>query len=523
LLKNSSLDPEVSPEVVPLPERVGWSRAGCFSGSGPSCGAGAFLLIGQSRYRSAHRLAEQGCRSSDALSCLLLWQLNQSALVHPPDKLDESSVLEKACLGRDSGFTTAMGPPIGCARLALLRMARPESGTLTGLLDGLRKSCSGKVGIACRALALGVQKGSFTWPGVPGWTALLEQGCEHGDGPSCHAFAGQMESQGARSEPFLRKMIELQDKSCRLGLLAGCQAVARLARAYPRMVDKKTAVLSLASICLVHERYEGCVELVDRVGKETPSDDLVKEYVQWNLRECGDGALFACRMGMAMLKVPGRLQDSLQRMCKETGNLQYCVSAGVVEINLADAGKEDQFREIFRRLMPVFREGCSENIAWSCLLWGEGLALQQPVGDPAGSFRAMKKACDLGLAEGCAQVGKLYYDGLGVEVNPHLAEQHLSWACDQTNVRACTNLGTVLGHKALRTQDPDTGRRAYGVMQNACTWMKSAVACRHLSEVLWTGLPGVNRDPESSRKYQKQACDLGLQEACEGPRKPQVP
>jgi len=225
-------------------------------------------------------------------------------------------------------------------------------------------------------------------------------------------------------------------------------------------------------------------------------------------------------MGMAMLKIPGRLQDSLQSMCRDTGNLQYCVSAGVVEISMAAEGKTEGQQEVLRKLMPLFREGCAENIAWSCLLWGEGLNAKQPAGDPSRMFSAMKKACELGLSEGCAQVGKLYYDGIGVEVDPNLAERHLQWACDRTNVRACTNLGTVLGHKALRTQDPEMGRKAYGVLQNTCSWMKSGVACHHLSEMLWTGLPGVNRDPESSRKYLKMACDLGQQQACEKPRSP---
>ena len=57
-------------------------------------------------------------------------------------------------------------------------------------------------------------------------------------------------------------------------------------------------------------------------------------------------------------------------------------------------------------------------------------------------FKAMqfyKKACDLGNASGCNNLGSLYAKGRGVKQNESIAKQYYGKACDFGDQMGCDN------------------------------------------------------------------------------------
>jgi TPR repeat protein len=96
---------------------------------------------------------------------------------------------------------------------------------------------------------------------------------------------------------------------------------------------------------------------------------------------------------------------------------------------------------------------CDQGDPVACVVAGWGATQNAPGGGlipgPLGAKGANEglalftRACDLGLTEGCVQLGRLYVIGVGTEKNFSHAFSLFSDACDAGNVSACSSLGSL--------------------------------------------------------------------------------
>jgi TPR repeat protein len=113
-------------------------------------------------------------------------------------------------------------------------------------------------------------------------------------------------------------------------------------------------------------------------------------------------------------------------------------------------------------------------------------------------------ACDLGNAEGCAVLGALYANGLGVPTNDVRAFALWTRACEGDAARGCANLGWMYWFGRGTEADPDMARALWEL-----TCGLSARACAELAEATFdTGYPA------QAAIYARHACGEGDAMGC---------
>ncbi len=96
------------------------------------------------------------------------------------------------------------------------------------------------------------------------------------------------------------------------------------------------------------------------------------------------------------------------------------------------------------RAFKYFQKGCEKGNAASCY----GVGALQAFGsetikkDPGAAEPTLRRACELGSAEGCETLGDMYYLGQ-LPRNPSLAATYLRRGCDGGAHSSCANLGAL--------------------------------------------------------------------------------
>jgi hypothetical protein len=208
-----------------------------------------------------------------------------------------------------------------------------------------------------------------------------------------------------------------------------------------------------------------------------------------------------------------------------------------------------------RNLLVRQSNNCAEGFAWSCnelgILLGEGTLVE---GDQGGASASFARACDLGLAVGCANaevlasgrlsfthastnfayawayqdtppfrvacdagdgegcylLGSAYREGRGIGQDEAMARELFSRSCDLGWPPGCSTMAEMY----LRGEGVavDVGRAADGFDQ-ACTGGEP-MSCLRLGLLYRTG-EGIALDEIRSMALIEQACDMGLPTACE--------
>ena len=179
------------------------------------------------------------------------------------------------------------------------------------------------------------------------------------------------------------------------------------------------------------------------------------------------------------------------------------VAVGFDESRLAsecDNGNNQSCKE----LVIYYTDLCNKNDGKSCAI----------LGDIYNAIQDYKKACDLGHAGGCNNLGVLYKNGQGVRQDYAKASELFQKACNLGHARGCFNLGVSYNDGLGVRQDYKKANELY---QKACD-LGEGGGCNNLG-VLYAKGQGVRQDKSIAKDYYGKACDMGEQIGCDNYRK----
>ena len=223
-------------------------------------------------------------------------------------------------------------------------------------------------------------------------------------------------------------------------------------------------------------------------GKDHPGSN--PEF--WAKR-CQDGHSNSCATWVNVLN--DRCQDNSTADCFTLGKVldegkyarQDEAKAGVMLGRACDSGVQDACV----RLISFMKKGgnnalaaaCDRGDGASCFILGSlisgGAGVPQ---NPAAAFELFQKSCDIGWWRGCGRLGVSYLNGQGTAVSPRLAIANFEKGCQGQN----------------------------------------AASCLEAAQFYRSDKMGYNLEVLARQRFQ-QACDLGLQTACQAETSAAVP
>lgn len=159
----------------------------------------------------------------------------------------------------------------------------------------------------------------------------------------------------------------------------------------------------------------------------------------------------------------------------------------------------------------LFDKACKLGMALSCSNLG-AMLLDGDVGVPKDQARAtqlLEDACKADDGLGCSNLGVVYRDALGVTADPARAQQLFLKACDHDWGGGCDNAGI-----ALYSGDgvPADKKRSVALFEKACA-NNDEPRCYNLGVVYDEG-KFVKQDRARARELYEKACRLGDRRAC---------
>lgn len=126
-----------------------------------------------------------------------------------------------------------------------------------------------------------------------------------------------------------------------------------------------------------------------------------------------------------------------------------------------------------------------------------------------GDLSACTAACNASDAESCALLGKMYGEGIDVDIDLDTSKDRLALACGAGSARGCHSLGVVhdFGHGVAA--EPAAAIPFY---DQACTW-GYADSCANLAGHYASG-SGIKADPSKALSFSKKACAWGSASGC---------
>lgn len=131
-------------------------------------------------------------------------------------------------------------------------------------------------------------------------------------------------------------------------------------------------------------------------------------------------------------------------------------------------------------------------------------------GDYAAARPLFEQACDRGNMDGCAYLGWIYQNSLGVTQDYFQARKYYQQACDGKNMDGCRNLGVLYEYGWGATVDYEQARNLY---RTACDGGNRA-GCGNLGYLYWKG-HGVAQDVAKGRELMQVGCNAGVQSYCD--------
>ena len=129
-------------------------------------------------------------------------------------------------------------------------------------------------------------------------------------------------------------------------------------------------------------------------------------------------------------------------------------------------------------------------------------------GQYAPAAKLYKEACDQSNPKACTDLGFMYRGGIGVRRNYRLASELYRLGCEGGNSMGCTNLGMMYWLNEL----PQNYKRAGDLFLRACD-ARDAGGCIGLAHMYENGYGGLQDAKRAAELYQ-QACDYGSVKAC---------
>jgi len=231
-------------------------------------------------------------------------------------------------------------------------------------------------------------------------------------------------------------------------------------------------------------------DLADNSNQEqegfTPVVGAWSEAAPWNdtsLKSRRLSILAGISLGfLAVLAVGGALlrQGASALNCSDGAE---CNRLGVLSSRGASAAPEAAAAEGTAQDLPgaarLFQRACDLGNAAGCN--NLGLAFERGQGVPQDyerAFTLFEQACGGGFAEGCNNQGALYEHGQGVAVNLGDAQRLYAQACNHGAALGCSNLGVLYAEGRGVVADP---AQAVQLFSDACS-AGSSVGCNNLVE-----------------------------------------
>jgi TPR repeat protein len=240
---------------------------------------------------------------------------------------------------------------------------------------------------------------------------------------------------------------------------------------------------------------------------------------------CRSGFAEACAYeGLVLMDTPDQAKDAvalLERSCK-LGSGAGCAHLAF----LYAAGSGRLVRRDDRRAHPLYLRACDLGDARGC--YNVGLMADEGRGGARDIPRAAAKydeACDMGSSTACTNLGFLYENGRGVKKDRARAAALYQRGCDGTscqpsNLNGCLNIGRAY-RDAMGVEK--NAERAASVFQEACKRKpdpedinpeeNSSRACSLLGTLYLAG-DGVEKDLTKGRELSELGCERGDSFGC---------
>jgi uncharacterized protein len=172
--------------------------------------------------------------------------------------------------------------------------------------------------------------------------------------------------------------------------------------------------------------------------------------------------------------------------------------------NLREAHRLDHLKRYYEAV-PLYEKACDDGEMDGCanlgVLYTQGLGVAQ---DYNYGHRLTQMACDAGNMDGCTELGRLYQSGKGVPLDNVQARRVYEKVCDNGKMTGCFDLGTLYMAGDGGVQDY---AKAFVLFQEACDGGEMA-GCTGLGHLYQDG-NGVVRDVVRARGLFEKACNSG--------------
>jgi uncharacterized protein len=208
----------------------------------------------------------------------------------------------------------------------------------------------------------------------------------------------------------------------------------------------------------------------------------------------------------APLEAPDRPVPAAEqeRLCAQ-GDTPSCLA---VADRLRNSG---QGREALTRALWLYQSACDRHVADGCA--GLGAMYQDGLGVAQDSERALslyRRSCDAKSGRGCARLGALHAIGRGVPKDLERARGFSEAGCELDDGLACMNLGVMYERADGVPRDEAQAKVLYS---KACK-LKEGGGCRQLGQLYARGFAGQAPNPKLALLFAENACALDDASGC---------
>jgi len=338
--------------------------------------------------------------------------------------------------------------------------------------------CAQGVAWACAGPAASLQEASERWGP-----------CEEGAGIACLIAGWSAIDRGDR-EGALSPL----DFACGEGLSRACTERAIVALGLSQSLSARHPALLLGTACGQGDAY-ACLGLgvAHRFGVGVPL--VLNEALRRFERGCELGDPVSCSSAVEVRIRQG--DEAIDRERDLARVLDACAQGSLFGCKLAlPWAQEDE---------ALAKRACALGVAEGCLQAGR-LTRRGDRQDRQQTFAA---ACRLGLGEGCVALASAQLDGPKRVRDPESAHQVLLTTCEGGEASACLVLG--MEHLPGGRLELQPGF-ALDCLEKACA-QDLAAGCLEAAWVHRRGFAG-ERQPTLAEAFQARACDLGVVRGC---------
>lgn len=139
------------------------------------------------------------------------------------------------------------------------------------------------------------------------------------------------------------------------------------------------------------------------------------------------------------------------------------------------------------------------------LLLGLGVAF-------GANIQTLTQQCEANNAKACYDLSVAYYNGKGVPTNQKKAFELFQKACDMGSAAGCNDVGYFYEQGEDSAGVAKDLSKAFALLKKACD-MGAALGCASLGALYYNGT-GVKKDINAAKNYSKKACSMGDQNGC---------